>query len=160
MALGIDTSSEPSEIKFNRVANGFLHTATGNRLAQHVAAVNTLASAEVGTTGSPWESCADDALAEIIRGAQAAMQHRAEAKAAAAAEEAAAAAEEAAAAAEEAAAAAEAASSPRPGPRSGARRDGRPRRRAGGLDLVITCLGFASKLRRRSRLRANRSGGG
>jgi len=101
MALGIDTSSEPSEIKFNRVANGFLHTATGNRLAQHVAAVNTLASAEVGTTGSPWESCADDALAEIIRGAQAAMQHRAEAKAAAAAEEAAAAAEEAAAAAEE-----------------------------------------------------------
>ena len=41
-------------------------------------------------TGSPWESCADDALAEIIRGAQAVMQQRAEAKAAAAAEEAAA----------------------------------------------------------------------
>ena len=115
MALGIDFSSDPSEIKFNRVANGFLHTATGNRLAQHVAAVNTLASAEVGTTGSPWESCADDALAEIIRGAQAAMQQRAEAKAAAAAVEAAAAAAEEAAAAEAAAAeAAAAASSPVP----------------------------------------------
>ena len=94
MALGIDFSSEPSEIKFNRVANGFLHTAKGNLLAQHVAAMNTLASAEVGTTGSAWESCSDDALAEIIRGAQEAIKQRAEAKAVAAAEAAAAAAEE------------------------------------------------------------------
>lgn len=100
MALGIDHSSEPSEIKFSRVAIGFLHTAKGNRLAQHVAAVNTLASAEVATAGSPWESCADDALAEIIRGAQAAVQQRAEAKAAAEAEAAEAEAEEAAVAAQ------------------------------------------------------------
>ena len=109
MALGIDSSSEPNELKFNRVATGFLHTATGNRLAQHLAAVNTLASAQVATAGSPWESCADDALHEIYRGVQAAIQQRAEARAAAEAEAAEEAAEDAEAEAVEAVEAVEAA---------------------------------------------------
>jgi len=94
-AMQIGPNSTIHEVTHRRVYDGFMHAAKGNRLAQQLAAVNTLATGAVLPNHSAWETCDDAALDAIIAGAQAAKEKRAAEAAARAAEEAAAAAEEA-----------------------------------------------------------------
>jgi len=92
-AMHVGPNSTIHEVTHRRVYDGFMHAAKGNRLAQQLAAVNTLATGAVLPNHSAWETCDDAALDAIIAGAQAAKEKRAAEAAAREAEAAAAAAE-------------------------------------------------------------------
>ncbi len=87
-AMQIGPNSTTNEVVFRRVYDGFMHAAKGNRLAQQLAAVNTLATGAALPNHSAWDTCDDAALDAIIAGAQAAKEKRAAEAAARAAEEA------------------------------------------------------------------------
>lgn len=85
-AMQFGPNSTIHEVQHRRVYDGFMHAAKGNRLAQQLAAVNTLATGAVLPNHSAWETCDDAALDAIIAGAQAAKEKRAAEAAARAAE--------------------------------------------------------------------------